>query len=344
MSTTSGAGTPVDRYVYDVVRRLPKDQRADIEMELRALIDDMLEGTAKDELAVDQVLQSLGNPAALARRYRDGESYVVGPENYDTYRLVLKIVLISVLIGFVVSAVVGLLGDGNVATFKDGARFFGRTIAGGLVSLVTAFGFVTLIFAVMDRQKVRLETKDAASWTPASLPPVPDRRALIKRGDTVVEIVFILIFGGILLFAPRLFGAWVEEGGQLRSIPLFNLDIWHITMPLMLLGIGIALIEGIAKLIIGRYTFTVALFNAVSGLANLFIAVILLKFLPFLNPSFAADMQAAFNWTSYSSGDILAYWDTPLIANILLIIIAAATLIDIGVTTYRAVKYSESSR
>ena len=35
---------------------------------------------------------------------------------------------------------------------------------------------------------------------------------------------------------------------------------------------------------------------------------------------------------------------TPLIANILLIIIAAATLIDIGVTTYRAVKYSESSR
>ena len=66
MSTTSGAGTPVDRYVYDVVRRLPKDQRADIEMELRALIDDMLEGTAKDEPAVDQVLQSLGNPAALA--------------------------------------------------------------------------------------------------------------------------------------------------------------------------------------------------------------------------------------------------------------------------------------
>ena len=53
---------------------------------------------------------------------------------------------------------------------------------------------------------------------------------------------------------------------------------------------------------------------------------------------------AAFDWASYSSGDILAYWDTPLIANILLIIIAAATLIDIGVTTYRAVKYSESSR
>lgn len=74
---------------------------------------------------MDQVLKSLGNPAALARRYRDGESYVVGPENYDTYLLVLKIVLISVLIGFVVSAVVGLLADGNAGSFKDGARFFG---------------------------------------------------------------------------------------------------------------------------------------------------------------------------------------------------------------------------
>ncbi len=343
MTQPSGAGTPIDRYVYDVVRRLPKEQRTDIERELRGLIDDMLEGTFRDEDAVNQVLLNLGNPANLARQYRDEESYVVGPENYETYRLVLKIVLICVLAGFAVSAVVGLLADGNVASFKDGARFFGRTIAEGLVSLVTAFGFVTLIFAVMDRQKVRLEQKSTAAWTPDSLPPVPDRRALIKRGDTIVEIVFTLIFGGILLFAPQLFGAWTEVDGQLVAIPIFNLDIWHITMPLMLLGIGIGLIEGIAKLIIGRYTFTVALFNAASGLANLFIAVILLKFLPFLNPSFAADMQAAFDWASYSSGDILAYWNTPLIANILLAVIAVATLIDIGVTTYRAVKYSESA-
>ena len=153
----------------------------------------------------------------------------------------------------------------------------------------------------------------------------------------------MLIFGGLLIFAPQVFGAWVKEGEEIRTIPLFNLDIWHITMPLMLLGLGIALVEEITKLITGRYTLAVALFNAVSGLANLFIAVILLKFLPFLNPDFAGDLRAAYGWSSFSPGDLLSHWDTALIPNILLAVITAATLIEIGVTTYRAVRYSESA-
>ena len=107
--------------------------------------------------------------------------------------------------------------------------------------------------------------------------------------------------------------------------------------------LGIALVEEITKLITGRYTLAVALFNAVSGLANLFIAVILLKFLPFLNPDFAGDLRAAYGWSSFSPGDLLSHWDTALIPNILLAVITAATLIDIGVTTYRAVRYSESA-
>lgn len=56
----------IDRYVYDTVRRLPKGQRGDIELELRTLIDDMLAGQ-NSQAAVESVLTSLGNPAELAR-------------------------------------------------------------------------------------------------------------------------------------------------------------------------------------------------------------------------------------------------------------------------------------
>ena len=238
MTGTTSPSPLIDRYIYDVVRRLPKDQRKDIELELRALIDDMLGGAA-EESEVAGVLQNLGKPADLARRYRESEPCVVGPENYETYRLVLKIVLICVGVGIAVSAAVGWLANGTVGSLKDGIRLVSETLADGVLSLVAAYGFVTLIFAVLDRRKVRIEQKDAV-WNPFSLPPVPDRRALIKRSDSVVGIVFMLIFGGPLIFAPQVFGAWVKEGEEIRAIPLFNLDIWHITMPLMLLGLGIA--------------------------------------------------------------------------------------------------------
>ena len=108
MTGTTSPSPLIDRYIYDVVRRLPKDQRKDIELELRALIDDMLGGAA-EESEVAGVLQNLGKPADLARRYRESEPCVVGPENYETYRLVLKIVLICVGVGIAVSASVGWL-------------------------------------------------------------------------------------------------------------------------------------------------------------------------------------------------------------------------------------------
>ena len=37
MTGTTSPSPLIDRYIYDVVRRLPKDQRKDIELELRAL-------------------------------------------------------------------------------------------------------------------------------------------------------------------------------------------------------------------------------------------------------------------------------------------------------------------
>lgn len=48
MTGTTSPSPLIDRYIYDVVRRLPKDQRKDIELELRALIDDILGGAAED--------------------------------------------------------------------------------------------------------------------------------------------------------------------------------------------------------------------------------------------------------------------------------------------------------
>ena len=74
--------------------------------------------------------------------------------------------------GIAVSAAVGWLANGTVGSLKDGIRLVSETLADGVLSLVAAYGFVTLIFAVLDRRKVRIEQKDAV-WNPFSCLPCP---------------------------------------------------------------------------------------------------------------------------------------------------------------------------
>lgn len=64
----------VNRYIYEVTKRVPKAQREEIELELKELIDDMLEG-----LTLEQVFAKLGDPAVFAKKYREDKNYMISP-------------------------------------------------------------------------------------------------------------------------------------------------------------------------------------------------------------------------------------------------------------------------
>ena len=56
----------IERYIYAVSRRLPVSQRADIEQELRTLIEDMIQERCHGEAGQEQImalLKELGDPA-----------------------------------------------------------------------------------------------------------------------------------------------------------------------------------------------------------------------------------------------------------------------------------------
>ena len=105
----------IERYIYAVTQKLPHAQREDIAKELRSLIEDMLEErvfkrkvTKQD---IEEVLLELGSPKRLAEKYRETKKYLIGPELYDSYVTVLKIVLISVALGLGVSFTVKTILD-----------------------------------------------------------------------------------------------------------------------------------------------------------------------------------------------------------------------------------------
>lgn len=98
----------IERYVYDVARRLPEKDREDVKKELRANIYDMLPDGMGDE-AVKKVLYELGSPASLAEKYRTRPRYLISPAYFDEYVNALKWILplvgvLVMLIGFAVGA------------------------------------------------------------------------------------------------------------------------------------------------------------------------------------------------------------------------------------------------
>ena len=92
----------IERYIHAVTRELPEKSRKDTAEELRVLINYRLEKADKslsEEEKINIVLKELGDPRKMADRFRGKERYLIGPKYFYKYLFVLKIVVLSIIIG-----------------------------------------------------------------------------------------------------------------------------------------------------------------------------------------------------------------------------------------------------
>lgn len=343
----------MQRYIYEVVKRLPQDSREDIRLELQALIEDMC---MEEQISVEDALQKLGAPDEFAKRYRGDGSYLIGPEYYHNYLWVIKIALAGIGISALLSAVMqGIYHADNITNFF--ISFFTELFSTAINGSYCVIGIITIIFAVMEHQHVKLNlkpeknwsvkefTKNMAAiktWTPGLLPPVPDKRAVISRSDSVVSIIMISLFSVLLSFAPQLFGAFRYEDGKLINIAcIFNLKQWRIILPVLLLWLLIALIDEIVRLVIGCYCKAVMISNLVCNMLGIAIAAVILKVLPLWNLDFTDQLRETLGIHRYSKGDLLYYWKSDLMSNVILAGICLISLIEMGITVYKTLKYQK---
>ena len=351
----------MDRYIYQIIRRLPKAQRDEVRMELEELISDMY----TDKGSMEEVLTELGDPAEFAEQYQNGQRYLIGPEYFDTYLWFVKVVLICAAIPILVISLINAIGEMPAISSQHSASVMIRTIANGLtagitdavLSCVAAFGAVTLTFAVMERKKVQFELKKAekwsleslsgesktpasrSRWTPKFLEPVPDKKAIISRGDSIAGIIFIVIFSVLLIFAPHFFAVFFTEGETVMTVPIFNLEQWGIVLPVLIISLLIGLADEILRLVVGVYCGLVMISNIICGLLQIVLSIVVLKVLPIWNPNFAPEIERALVDHADSGSGFLTYWNADMVSNGLLIFIAAITVFEIGVTIYRTLRY-----
>lgn len=213
----------IDRYVNEVGQKLPRRSRADIKLELKSLLLDELEERAaaagKEPTAemAAEILIEYGKPEVMAARYKT-EQYLIGPQLFPFYRLIVAIVLaaiaVSLLVAFgITAAVAGLEDIGSLAWAFLKAYF---------QSGVMAFASITIIFGILERLYAhKIQTGEDAEWDPYSLEPVeePDRT---KRPELVAGIIWYVILIILFNFFPQWIGMvdTIAPGGVF--IPLLS--------------------------------------------------------------------------------------------------------------------------
>jgi len=328
----------IERYIYEVTKRVPQEMREEISMELHSLIEDMLE---EGECTVEEVLKKLGNPAEFAKRYNDSPNYLIGPEYYSDYMWVLKLGLIGIGISAVVSAIVEAI-TGMETWIHFFTIFWSELFSTAINGAYSVIGIVTIIFGVLEWKKVKVSLKPEEKWDVKSLPPIPDKRVIISRGDSIFSIVFIIIFATLLVMAPQLFGAFhFDDNKLISSICVFNLEAWDRIAPLLVFSLFIGLVDEIVRLVTGYYCKVVMYSNIICNVIQIACGIVLLKILPFWNPNFANKLQEYMDITEFSRGDILRFWGSETFNNYILAGICLISCIEIGVSVYKTLRYAK---
>lgn len=331
----------VNRYIYAVTKGLPATQREDIEKELRGLIDDMLAESAGDsqptQKDAEAVLLELGEPSQLADRYRESKRYLIGPDKFDLYLKILKIVLAAVTFGVTVALVIRCLVDPPTNV----AQILGEIISTVISAGFSAFTWVTVIFAIAERlDNPVLHSRVQQEWKPSQLPPVPSKTSVIKPHEPILGIIFGVLFLILFYFGSYLLGAYIANEGQGTTfIPIFATEVLRKSMPAIIILCCLGIAKECAKLIIGRWTLGLAFIHTVCNVAYLILFIMVFGDPHIWNQGFMDQLMEAMG--RRAEANLAAMWHG--FTKSFVWIVVLITILETGVALYKSLKTKLSS-
>ncbi len=280
---------------------------------------------------------------------------------HDSYFWFLRVSLLSSALSiFAVRLIEELVGDPALLPGASGVGkivgitllALGRALLGALVASLTVFLAVTLLFLLLGRKQPASAARDgvspdAPSFSSRSKKHTPGKdasKAVIRRSEIVAGVVFTVILGVILLFAPDFFSVVFRQKNAIAQVPLFNLSYWNRLVPLLCLALLAALAEKIFRLIVGRWCMPVFFFSLAANAVRLVAAVVILKFFPLWNESLASDLQIQLGLLPESAYLFLTRWNPALASNLILAFLVLIFLLDLAITLYKTLRYSEKRK
>ncbi len=326
----------VERYVYDVTRRLPQYQKEDISRELHSLIDDMLEAQTVDvptEQDLHKVLVKLGEPKKLANQYREKKRYLIGPSYFDQYVMMLKIVLPCVFLGITVASFLNVA----LVTSSDYTSTAINYFASAFSALFQGFVWVTIIFACIEYNAEKNPAKNIpqAPWNPSDLPQIPSNEAIIRKSEPIVGIVFTILIIILFNFAPQLMGVFSTTNG-FSAVPIFDLQVLKISIPLFNLSFAVGAIREFFKLLYGRHSIKLAVIVLVLNVITVCLTVAVFSNGAIWNPNFVQSLSEGKITALPANFSLDIVWSN--MNHLFIAIIVFATVIDSAVYLVKGIK------
>jgi hypothetical protein len=284
----------IERYIYDVTRRLPESERAEVSRELEASIMDMLPDNPGEQQIIE-VLTKLGDPRLMAEQYRAKPRYLISPAIFDDYIGTLKIV-----VGIVAAVFVGI--SAMVTIFDTSIPFsvgtlFGNIFEDAIMGALQAAFWVTLVFAIIDHTKVgKKET-----WKVADLPEKPDTKATKISRASVIGEAFMTIFFTVIIILMIVRNEWLFV--FIRGTNIIN----PFTEEALLRAIPYLIISGLAGLIVcafklyyARWTVPLFLIKIFHNVIWVSITIFILYWPDLFNPELGPMLKELFNITTFN--------------------------------------------
>lgn len=317
MTTTT---TWTDRYLTAVLKGIPEEQRADVDVKLRQLIDtSVLEQMSRGEdpeTAERLVLRELGDPMRVSATYSGRSLSLIGPRFYPEYIRLLKL-LVSIVVP-IVTVVVG------ITTALTGESVWSVVLAalgsGFMVGIQVAF-WITLVFAVVDRRTTN-SSSVTSEWDFDDLPEITENR--IGLGDTLASITALSLLVLFLLWQPT-YQESFDPGGP--SIPILNPALSTLWIPILIVILLASITLELIKYRAGRWTIPLAAVNSLLSLSFAFSAIFIIASDQLLNSEFMAAITA---------GDLGTFID--LIPTMIAWVIVVVTAFDVTEGWWKALR------
>lgn len=219
----------IDRYVYQVARRLPADRRADVAQELASLINDRVDdepvSAGTRDAVVRRALAEMGDPAVVAARYGYEPRMLISVRSLPAFFKLIKVLPVAVAALVLLQFLPSLL---------TGPADWSNTLLSYFSSTLLNLGVLVVVFVVLE-WLAKARAKPEAAFDPAKLPRVPaeteSRRP--STGGMVVEIYALAAVLVLVNFHPEWFGPLLTVVGPHRFevVPISALGI-HLPIPL----------------------------------------------------------------------------------------------------------------
>ena len=280
-----------ERYIAAGLKHIPPTEKDGVEKAMRRIIAERLQerGNASEETE-REVLRGLGSPRILAEKQLREPPHLIGPELYGTYFLIVKIVMIVAVIGTLIGNTVDF-----IVNDVELLRYFAISFATAISAAIGAFGWVTLVFAIMEKtakQKILREIQE--DWSLADLPEKEVPQKPFNKVGVIIGIIFTVLFIILVNQYSQLLGFYYTLDGSIQEmIPMLNQEVFRSYLPYINGMLVLQLLFSASKLVFRKWTYPVATANLILNVLSFVLLWFILQDTAILNPELVTKIGEA---------------------------------------------------